>query len=87
LPRRASAYLTTLRSLMRGLGCDLLEPIQATQGSCCCWREEAWSVHQIQDEAQRSKLIAKFYKSVGRPLDPDNMLWPVIKRFLKRGRR
>ena len=27
LPRRASAYLTTLRSLMRGLGCNLLEPI------------------------------------------------------------
>ena len=20
---------------------QLLEPIQATQGSCCCWREEA----------------------------------------------
>ncbi len=28
-------------------------------------------------------LIAKFYNNVGRPLDPDNMLWPIIKRFLE----
>ncbi len=28
-------------------------------------------------------LISKFYDDVGRPLDPENMLWPVIKRFLK----
>ncbi len=28
-------------------------------------------------------LIAKFYDDVGRPLDPDNMLWIVIKRFLE----
>ncbi len=28
-------------------------------------------------------LIAQFYNNVGRPLDPDNMLWPIIKRFLK----
>ncbi len=28
-------------------------------------------------------LIAKFYDDVGRPLDPDNMSWPVIKRFLE----
>ncbi len=28
-------------------------------------------------------LIAKFYDNVGRPLDPDNMSWIVIKRFLE----
>ena len=28
-------------------------------------------------------LIAQFYDNVGRPLDPDNMSWPVIKRFLE----
>jgi hypothetical protein len=28
-------------------------------------------------------LIVKFYDDVGRPLDPDNMAWPVIKRFLE----
>ena len=28
-------------------------------------------------------LIAKFYDNVGRPLDPDNMSWLVIKRFLE----
>ncbi len=28
-------------------------------------------------------LFAKFYDDVGRPLDPDNMSWPVIKRFLE----
>ena len=26
-----------------------------------------------------ARLIAKFYDNVGRPLDPDNMAWPVIK--------
>jgi hypothetical protein len=30
-----------------------------------------------------ARLIAKFYDNVGRPLDPDNMAWPVIKRFLE----
>ncbi len=28
-------------------------------------------------------LIAQFYDNVVRPLDPDNMSWPVIKRFLE----
>ncbi len=28
-------------------------------------------------------LIAQFYDNIGCPLDPDNMLWPVIKRFLE----
>ena len=28
-------------------------------------------------------LIAKFYDDVGRPLDPANMAWPVIKRFFE----
>ena len=28
-------------------------------------------------------LIVKFYDDVGCPLDPDNMAWPVIKRFLE----
>ena len=28
-------------------------------------------------------LIVKLYDDVGRPLDPDNMAWPVIKRFLE----
>ncbi len=28
-------------------------------------------------------LIAKFYNNVGCPLDPDNMLWIIIKRFLE----
>ena len=28
-------------------------------------------------------IIVKFYNDVGRPLDPDNMAWPVIKRFLE----
>jgi hypothetical protein len=28
-------------------------------------------------------LIAQFYNNVGCPLDPDNMLWPVIKQFLE----
>ncbi len=28
-------------------------------------------------------LIAKFYNNVGCPLDPDNMSWPVTKRFLE----
>ena len=28
-------------------------------------------------------LIAQFYDNVGRPLDPDNMPWPVIKWFLE----
>jgi hypothetical protein len=28
-------------------------------------------------------LIVKFYDDVGRPLDPDNMAWPVIKHFLE----
>ncbi len=28
-------------------------------------------------------LIAQFYDNAGHPLDPDNMLWPVIKRFLE----
>jgi hypothetical protein len=28
-------------------------------------------------------LIAKFYGDVGRPLDPDNMSWIVIKHFLE----
>ncbi len=28
-------------------------------------------------------LIAKFYDNVSHPLDPDNMLWIVIKRFLE----
>jgi hypothetical protein len=27
--------------------------------------------------------IAKFYKNIDRPLDPDNMTWVVIKRFLE----
>jgi hypothetical protein len=30
-----------------------------------------------------ARLIAKFYDNVGCSLDPDNMLWPVIKRFLE----
>ena len=30
-----------------------------------------------------ARLIAKFYDNVGHPLDPDNMAWPVIKRFLE----
>ncbi len=28
-------------------------------------------------------LIAQFYDNVGCPLDPDNMLWPIIKWFLE----
>jgi hypothetical protein len=28
-------------------------------------------------------IIAKFYDDVGHPLDPDNMSWPIIKRFLE----
>jgi hypothetical protein len=28
-------------------------------------------------------LIIKFYDDVGHPLDPANMAWPVIKRFLE----
>jgi hypothetical protein len=28
-------------------------------------------------------LIVKLYDDVGRLLDPDNMAWPVIKRFLE----
>ncbi len=28
-------------------------------------------------------LITKFYENVGQPLDPDNMPWPVIKRFIE----
>ncbi len=28
-------------------------------------------------------LITQFYDNVGHPLDPDNMSWPVIKRFLE----
>jgi hypothetical protein len=28
-------------------------------------------------------LIAQFYDNVGCPLDPDNMLWPIIKQFLE----
>jgi hypothetical protein len=28
-------------------------------------------------------LIAQFYDNVGRPLDPYNLPWPVIKRFLE----
>ena len=28
-------------------------------------------------------LIAKFYNDVGRPLDPGNMAWPIIKHFLE----
>ncbi len=28
-------------------------------------------------------LIAQFYDNLGCPLDPDNMLWPVIKWFLE----
>jgi len=28
-------------------------------------------------------IIVKFYNDVGHPLDPDNMAWPVIKRFLE----
>ncbi len=28
-------------------------------------------------------LIAQFYDNVGRHLDPDNMSWPIIKRFLE----
>jgi hypothetical protein len=28
-------------------------------------------------------LIAQFYDNAGHPLDPDNMLWPVIKWFLE----
>jgi hypothetical protein len=28
-------------------------------------------------------LIAQFYDNFGRPLDPDNMSWPVIKWFLE----
>jgi hypothetical protein len=28
-------------------------------------------------------LIVKFYGDVGRPLDPDNMAWPVMKHFLE----
>jgi hypothetical protein len=28
-------------------------------------------------------LITQFYDNVGRPLDPDNMSWPVIKWFLE----
>ncbi len=28
-------------------------------------------------------LIAQFYDNVGHPLDPDNMLWPIIKQFLE----
>ena len=31
-------------------------------------------------------LIVKFYDDVGRPLDPDNMAWPVIKCFLEQWR-
>ena len=27
--------------------------------------------------------MAKFYETIGRPLDPDNMAWPVIKNFLE----
>jgi hypothetical protein len=28
-------------------------------------------------------VIAKFYKDIGRPLDPNNMVWTVLKRFDK----
>jgi hypothetical protein len=28
-------------------------------------------------------ITVKFYDDVGRPLDPDNMAWPVIKGFLE----
>ncbi len=28
-------------------------------------------------------LIAQFYDNIGRPLDPDNMSWPIIKWFLE----
>jgi hypothetical protein len=30
-----------------------------------------------------ARLIAKFYEDVGRPLDPDNMSWPMIMGFLE----
>jgi hypothetical protein len=30
-----------------------------------------------------ARLIAKFYNSIGRPLDSDKMLWPMIKHFLE----
>ncbi len=30
-----------------------------------------------------ARLIAKFYSDVGHPLDPDNMSWPMIKRFIE----
>jgi hypothetical protein len=32
---------------------------------------------------KRAMLIVKFYDDVGRPLDPNIMAWPVIKRFLE----
>jgi len=45
---------------------------------------------QAYDESAKSKMrlkgamiIIKFYDDVRHPLDPDNMAWPVIKRFLE----
>jgi len=38
---------------------------------------------QAYEVSPKSKIIVKFYDDIWHPLDPDNMAWPFIKRFLE----
>ncbi len=73
---------------MKGIFANLFKPPKVPVTGAAA--RAAGTLREIQayDVSAKSKmrlngamLIAKFYDDVGRPLDPDNMSWPVIKHF------
>ncbi len=79
---------------MTAIFTNLLKPPKVPAlGVAACAAGTLWEI-QAYEVSAKSKmrlkgamLIAQFHHNVGRPLDPDNMTWPVIKWFLKRGMR
>ncbi len=75
---------------MTAIFTNLLKPpkVPALSATACA----AGTLREIQayEVSAKSKmrlkgamLIAQFYDNIGHPLDPDNMLWSVIKQFLE----
>jgi hypothetical protein len=75
---------------MMAIFTNLLKPPKVPATSTAACAAETLQEIQAYEVSAKSKmqlkggrLIAKFYNEVKRPLDPDNMSWPVIKRFLE----
>jgi hypothetical protein len=69
---------------------NLLKPPKVP--ALCAAAHAAGTLQEIQayEVSAKSKmrlkgamLIAQFYDNVGHPLDPDNILWPIIKQSLE----